>query len=318
MATRLIHKRSSTSGDVPSTTSLVLGELAINTTDGYIYLKKDDSGEEILRLRGEPLNNIAVVDDQFTGDGSTLNFTLSRTPEDEQFVFVSINGVLQHTSAYSIAGKTLTFTAAPATGDAIEARIFSVRSSALELRDYETYVYTISSTTTSISGADDSGAILAFDGDKVEVYFNGVRLVYGNDFSVSGGTTINLNDAIEDGHVEVVSLSKASFVDHNVLAPFTHVVATAGVAELVDRFMADEYRTAKYLVTMTSGTDYHTTEVLVMHDGTDVYITEYGTMFTNTSLGTVSADLNSGYLRLLVTPANSSTQVKGQRLLVAV
>ena len=42
MANTIIHKRSSTASAVPTAGSLSLGELAINTTDGKVYLKKGD------------------------------------------------------------------------------------------------------------------------------------------------------------------------------------------------------------------------------------------------------------------------------------
>ena len=69
---------------------------------------------------------------------------------------------------------------------------------------------------------------------------------------------------------------------------------------------------------MTSGSDYHSTEVLLIHDGTTVYMTEYATIFSNASLGTIDGDINSGSVRLLVTPANANTNIKIQRLTVGV
>ena len=46
MANILKHKQSSVAGKVPATTDLALGELAINTRDGKLYLKKNVSGTE--------------------------------------------------------------------------------------------------------------------------------------------------------------------------------------------------------------------------------------------------------------------------------
>lgn len=42
MTVQLLHKRNSTSGAVPSTSSLELGELAINTVDGKLFIKTND------------------------------------------------------------------------------------------------------------------------------------------------------------------------------------------------------------------------------------------------------------------------------------
>ena len=69
---------------------------------------------------------------------------------------------------------------------------------------------------------------------------------------------------------------------------------------------------------MTSGSNFHATEVLLIHDGTTVYMTEFGTIFSNASLGTIDGDINSGSVRLLVTPANTNTTIKIQRLTVGV
>lgn len=66
-----------------------------------------------------------IVRDPFTGDGSTVAFNLSIAPINEQHVFVTINGVVQHDSAYTVSGTTLTFSNPPANGDAIEVRIIS-------------------------------------------------------------------------------------------------------------------------------------------------------------------------------------------------
>ena len=41
---------------------------------------------------------------------------------------------------------------------------------------------------------------------------------------------------------------------------------------------------------------------MLMHDGTNVYISEYATLISNKSLGEFSADIVSGQVRLRYTP----------------
>ena len=54
---------------------------------------------------------------RFNGDNSDTTFTLNRTVSSVQDVLVSVDGVVQDTSAYTIPdGTTLTFTAAPSSG----------------------------------------------------------------------------------------------------------------------------------------------------------------------------------------------------------
>ena len=52
MAQTIKLKRSSTGGAVPSTSSLSLGEVAINTYDGKMYIKKNDGSDAIVEIGG--------------------------------------------------------------------------------------------------------------------------------------------------------------------------------------------------------------------------------------------------------------------------
>ena len=54
---------------------------------------------------------------RFDGDGSDTTFTLSQTVSSVQSILVSVDGVVQDTTSYSVPdGVTLTFTAAPSSG----------------------------------------------------------------------------------------------------------------------------------------------------------------------------------------------------------
>jgi len=65
-----------------------------------------------------------ITKNDFSGDDSTTDFTLGASSTTDG-VIVTINGVVQTaTTAYSVSGTTLSFTSAPATGDAIQVRSF--------------------------------------------------------------------------------------------------------------------------------------------------------------------------------------------------
>lgn len=49
---QITHKRSSIADKVPRTSDLALGELAINTHDGKLFLKKDDGAESVVEVGG--------------------------------------------------------------------------------------------------------------------------------------------------------------------------------------------------------------------------------------------------------------------------
>ena len=66
--------------------------------------------------------------DSFTGDNSTVDFTLSKTPANNQNILVTLDGVVQYpsdatnTRAYSVTNNILTFVSAPGNGVAIQVR----------------------------------------------------------------------------------------------------------------------------------------------------------------------------------------------------
>jgi len=56
----------------------------------------------------------------FTGDGTTVAFTLTNAPASENSTNVYINGVYQQKNTYSLAGAVLTFSQAPPATSSIE------------------------------------------------------------------------------------------------------------------------------------------------------------------------------------------------------
>lgn len=58
--------------------------------------------------------------DTFSGDGSTVAFTLSGDPGTKNNTMVEVGGVYQNKATYSVSGTTLTFSTAPANGVSIE------------------------------------------------------------------------------------------------------------------------------------------------------------------------------------------------------
>lgn len=59
--------------------------------------------------------------DQFTGDGTTTNYTLSEIPATDSSILVVVDGIIQRLSSnWTLAGSTLTFTGAPDSSAEIE------------------------------------------------------------------------------------------------------------------------------------------------------------------------------------------------------
>jgi hypothetical protein len=83
---------------------------------------------------------------------------------------------------------------------------------------------------------------------------------------------------------------------------------TATTEFALDTFAHADFRAARYVVAMSEGSDFHSTEIVVVHDGSAVTLTQYGTLKSK-SLATFDADISGSNLRLLATPASSSSTV---------
>ena len=74
------------------------------------------------------ISGASMVQNAFTGNGSTTAYTLSALPNNENNTFVYIDGVYQNKATYSVSGTTLTFSTAPANTTAIEVMMFAQTS----------------------------------------------------------------------------------------------------------------------------------------------------------------------------------------------
>lgn len=84
------------------------------------------------------------------------------------------------------------------------------------------------------------------------------------------------------------------------------VVATT-TQSVADSFSASTYRSAKYVVQVTQGTNYQSSEIMILHNGTTTSTAEYAMMNTNGTLATFSSDINGGNVRLLVTMGSAAS-----------
>ena len=89
------------------------------------------------------------------------------------------------------------------------------------------------------------------------------------------------------------------------------VTTSANTAnQILDIFSSSTYRSVKYQIQVSSGTDYQTSEVSLIHNGSNSYITEYGLVSTNSSLINYDTDISGGNVRLLMSPVNPINTIK--------
>lgn len=96
-----------------ATSSANLGNVAnlaiTGGSNGY-YLQTDGTGN---LTWANVTTGITLTVDNFSGDGSNTAFTLTQTPDNANYTLVSIGGVMQPKSAYTVNGNVLTFSSAP-------------------------------------------------------------------------------------------------------------------------------------------------------------------------------------------------------------
>jgi hypothetical protein len=166
-------------------------------------------------------------------------------------------------------------------------------------------------TVTGGTGLGVAGSPVALGG-TVTLSNTGVTSnVAGTGISVSSGT----------GAV-TVSLSGTSALTSNaVTLDTTTTTFTSGTVQTVDTVATASFRTIKYLVQVTdsTGSKYHGVEIIIVHDGTTAYKTEYAAVTSAGVLGTFDASIATGNLTLQFTPGSSSTYtVKVAKLQITV
>lgn len=128
--------------------------------------------------------------------------------------------------------------------------------------------------------------------------------------TMTGKLTIN----VAGEGLEVANANVTNTLTVEALKVTTNTVTTAASGQVVlDIFPTTELASAKYFVQANSGSTYHTTEIVLVQEGTNIWMTEYGTVQTGASLGTFNADIDSGNVRLLFNATQSINTIRAVR-----
>lgn len=178
-------RRSAVSGNIPTTTQLNLGELALNTADGKVYMKRDNGTESIVPVGSiqDTLTANSIVTQQLhvdstgaielpTGDTSerpTAEAGMFRFNTDTS-QFEGYNG----TEWGAIAGS----------GGSSQSAV------------WKSYAYTAADGQTAFTGSDDNNDTLSYIPGLVQVFLNGILLDPAVDYTANTGTNIVLTTAV--------------------------------------------------------------------------------------------------------------------------
>lgn len=128
------------------------------------------------------------------------------------------------------------------------------------------------------------------------------------DSSLNGAITALSSDAVSKTGNEL-PLTNAVMTSDSVTAASTakQTIASTTVASA---------RSVKYLVQVSYNSNYHITEIMVVQNGSQAYMSEYGTIMTGGSLASFDANIVGGNLCLQATPTNSGAVFKIAKLAI--
>jgi len=91
----------------------------------------------------------------------------------------------------------------------------------------------------------------------------------------------------------------------------TQTTATASTSSTsqtsIATYSATTYGSAKLIVTVDRGSDRQVSELLIVHNGTTAFATEYGVTATGSTLANFDVDISGGNIRLLATATSATT-----------
>lgn len=270
---------------------------------------------------------------EFTATANQTSFTITDGYIPE-YISVHLNGVLLDSSDYSATnGTTLVLNSGATSGDTISVGKWffdnSIYLSAIQKVDE--FTATSNQTTFYTEGN--------YTQDYIKVYRNGI-LLEKSEYTALGGTEvvidypIPLNDIIaieywgansidatpvyilanNASNIANVALatvdSKLDLLTYGDITSNNVTTSTNSANQVLDIFSTTEFRSVKYQVQVTSGSDYQVSEISLIHNDTNSFITEYGLVYTGSVLMTYDSDISSGNTRLLMTPVNNVNTIK--------
>lgn len=285
MAAVVKIKRSSVQGKAPTISDIQSGELALNTKDGKL----------------------------FSSDGTTV-FEIG----------ANLHSLSVGTGGFSIANGTLTFPTTDGSNTQVlttdgAGNLYWSTSTGQAYATFKQYSFIASNNQTTFSGFDKFGTPVGYTPNYISVYLNGVKLLANTDYTAEDGSSIVLtsNTAAED----VLSIQSfgavANFVDVNASLLGNTATSNAATQIVADSFLKTGYRSVKYMVQGQAQQDnnlYQVSEVLLIHNGSATFTTEYGTVATSNTFLTIDSDISGDNVRLLVTPSVANTKITVTRL----
>ena len=187
----------------------------------------------------------------------------------------------------------------------------------------------VSGNTIKKSGGTD---VITFSGTNLTTFAGDIKLMGDSIYSSTGWRMFDYRETasiygtsyqVKMNADKNVGLSTSYVALDNIVEINTSSLTTTqnSTYAVLDYFDKTQYRSAKYLIQITNGTSHQMWEGMVIHNGTDIFVSAYGDIRTDGNLATVSVGFNetTGYAELRVTPVNATqTKFKATKTYIAV
>jgi hypothetical protein len=322
-----------------NTTSINVGTLTVGNSSPFTFPTTDGANGQVLVTNGSGTLSFANVETTSSGgsNASDVDFeeyiytasegqqSFSGADDDgdvlsyvEEKLSVYLNGVILQSQTDYLAsnGSSIFLTSGVANNDLLTVHTFNNAS-------FREFQYTSANLQQSFSGTDDNNNFLRYSPDNIAVSLNGILLVRNVDYQATNTTSVFLTSGADENDILTIQsfkqLNGQQFFDGAILSNSSSTSTATQI--VVDTFRTSDYRSAKYLVQITANEDnnkFQVGEVLLVHNGSSTFLTEYGNVNTNGNLGAIDSDINSNLVRLLVTPTDANTTIKVIRTTVVI
>ena len=259
-------------------------------------------------IDGSALTGIAVTDNIRTNTNATFlqNVNVSGTTTATTFIGNLTGNVTGNVSGTS--GST-TGNAATATKLATARTIAGVSFDGSSDISLNNNAITNGAGFITSSGTAASAQGLTGSPNITVTNVNAVDAIISGNLSVAGTiTSLDQNDILATGII--TASSGVDLGDPGIVTLSSDTLTTTSTsADTGASVSATVNRSATFQVQVTRGTQYHMTTINVIHDGTNAFLSEYGTIRTGEILATFDADISGGNLRLRVTPTSTASTV---------
>ena len=308
-------RRSAVSGNVPTIEQLNLGELAVNTADGKLYLKRQYDGiEQVIEVGGDARSGLVSTFNTYiyTSEGNLSTISdaddygnyLSYDLASPRRIQVYLNGVLLHQGIDYTAtdGSSITFAFPIDAGQVVQVAAYNSDGASIDAdlilddgfsftvgTDEETKFYH-NGTNTILKHLGYNGGdfkIQYRDSDRIDVDSAGVNIF--GDFRLNGESVITLADVIntintevDTGFVEALNISAASVS----YVPDSDMVST-NVQDAIDEL----HNTKLDISALNSSIVLYPTTATIAVDGT---YTKMVTSINDSDYDSVAVDINTG------------------------